>query len=75
MHAGLSRDRVAGSSICSRYALHEVDIRGEFRNFTGIDSPYERPEKPELILDTAVESAEHLADRIVPFLRQRGVLD
>ena len=49
--------------------------RGEFRNFTGIDSPYERPEHPELVLDTAAESAERLADRIIQFLRRRGVLD
>ena len=49
--------------------------RGEFRNFTGIDSPYERPENPELILHAAVEDAETLADRVVDLLRQRGVLD
>jgi bifunctional enzyme CysN/CysC len=49
--------------------------RGEFRNFTGIDSPYERPENPELILNTAAESAEDLADGIVQFLRRRDVLD
>ena len=55
--------------------LYRKARRGEFRNFTGIDSPYERPEDPELILNTAVEDAERLADRIMQFLRQRGVLD
>ncbi|WP_436212271.1 adenylyl-sulfate kinase [Bradyrhizobium sp. LjRoot220] len=48
--------------------------RGEFRNFTGIDSPYERPEHPELILNTAAETAEGLAEQVLQFLRQRGVL-
>lgn len=55
--------------------LYRKARRGEFRNFTGIDSPYERPENPELVLDTAIESADHLADRMVRFLRQRGLLD
>ncbi|WP_298244120.1 adenylyl-sulfate kinase [uncultured Bradyrhizobium sp.] len=55
--------------------LYRKARRGEFRNFTGIDSPYERPENPELTLDTATESAEQLADRIVQFLRQRRLLD
>jgi bifunctional enzyme CysN/CysC len=48
--------------------------RGELRNFTGIDSPYEPPEHPELRLDTSVNDAEPLAEQILQFLRQRGVL-
>ncbi|MDF0517600.1 adenylyl-sulfate kinase [Bradyrhizobium yuanmingense] len=55
--------------------LYRKARRGEFRNFTGIDSPYEPPEHPDLILDTATESAEHLADKVMQFLRRRGVLD
>jgi bifunctional enzyme CysN/CysC len=34
-------------------------------NFTGIDSPYERPEHAELVLDTQAESTEHLAIKVV----------
>lgn len=55
--------------------LYRKARRGEFRNFTGIDSPYEPPEHPDLILDTAAGSAEHLADEVMQFLRRRGVLD
>nr|WP_246583375.1 sulfate adenylyltransferase subunit CysN [Bradyrhizobium iriomotense] len=55
--------------------LYRKARRGEFRNFTGIDSPYERPENSELTLDTSAESAEQLADRIVQYLRRRGALD
>jgi bifunctional enzyme CysN/CysC len=41
---------------------------GEIRNFTGIDSPYEVPEQPDLVLDTVEASAEQLADRLVTLL-------
>jgi bifunctional enzyme CysN/CysC len=37
---------------------------GELRNFTGIDSPYEVPEHPDMVLDTVAETPEALADRI-----------
>lgn len=47
---------------------------GELRNFTGLDSPYERPERPELILDALQERAEDLADHVITFLQRRGVL-
>jgi bifunctional enzyme CysN/CysC len=48
--------------------------RGELKNFTGIDSPYEAPEKPELRIDTQQVSAEHAADLIVEQMRRRGLL-
>jgi len=38
---------------------------GELPNFTGIDSPYEAPEKPELWIDTTKLSAEQAAEQIV----------
>lgn len=38
---------------------------GELMNFTGIDSPYEPPEAPELHIDTQTMSAEVAAERIV----------
>ena len=46
--------------------------RGEVKNFTGIDSPYEAPENPELRIDTTVESPEQSAERVVAYLRERG---
>jgi bifunctional enzyme CysN/CysC len=54
--------------------LYRKARRGELRNFTGLDSPYERPETPELILDAFNESAEDLADHVLAFLQRRGVL-
>jgi len=41
---------------------------GELRNFTGIDSPYEEPENPEIRIDTTKMSAEEAADAIVEAL-------
>ena len=38
---------------------------GEIRNFTGIDSPYEPPESPDIRIDTTSLSAEDAAERIV----------
>jgi bifunctional enzyme CysN/CysC len=39
--------------------------RGEVRNFTGISSPYEPPEAPDLRLDTGAESAERCVERVL----------
>jgi len=45
---------------------------GELKNFTGIDSPYEKPEAPEIRIDTTKLTAEQAADRIVDELLKRG---
>jgi len=44
---------------------------GELANFTGIDSPYEPPEEPEIHVDTLKLSAEQAADKIVEELLKR----
>jgi bifunctional enzyme CysN/CysC len=54
--------------------LYRKARRGELQNFTGLDSPYEPPGDPELILDALNESASDLADRIIVFMQQRGLL-
>ena len=46
--------------------------RGELKNFTGIDDPYERPEDPEIQLDTTLHSPEDNARRTVEFLVEQG---
>jgi bifunctional enzyme CysN/CysC len=47
---------------------------GEIRNFTGVDSPYEPPESPELRLDTEGATPHELADRVLAWLREHGYL-
>jgi bifunctional enzyme CysN/CysC len=54
--------------------LYKKARRGELRNFTGVDSPYEPPVNPELTLNARNESASDLADRIIDFIQQRGML-
>jgi bifunctional enzyme CysN/CysC len=44
---------------------------GELKNFTGIDSPYEEPEAPEIRIDTTQLSAEEAAELIVEELTKR----
>ncbi len=48
--------------------------RGELKNFTGIDSPYEPPEHPEIYIDTTHAAAEESATLIVEELRKSGML-
>ncbi len=54
--------------------LYKKAKAGEIKNFTGFDSPYERPEHPELILDAGAREAEALADDVVAYLQQKGVV-
>jgi bifunctional enzyme CysN/CysC len=52
--------------------LYKKARRGELKNFTGIDSPYEPPEQPELRIDTTTTLADAAADRVVRRLRIRA---
>jgi len=54
--------------------LYRKARRGELKNFTGIDSPYEVPETPELHLRTEAHDAEQSAALIIEYLRAAGVL-
>jgi len=54
--------------------LYKKARRGDLKNFTGIDSPYERPENPEIRIDTTAMSAEAAAEQVVAHLRAAGVL-
>ena len=53
--------------------LYRKADRGEIANFTGIDSPYEPPENPEVVLSSAEHSADALSDELIAFLRCRQV--
>jgi len=49
--------------------------RGEIKNFTGIDDPYEPPEKPEVRLETVSNSAEDNARLVLEYLTARGFVN
>ena len=54
--------------------LYKKARRGELKNFTGIDSPYEPPEHPEIHLRTVLQSPEEAAEQILKTLRDGGML-
>jgi len=54
--------------------LYSKAKAGKIKNFTGIDAPYERPEAPELHLQTIGVSPDGLADVVVRALVERGNL-
>lgn len=47
---------------------------GEIRDFTGISSPYEEPENPELAIDTGSMPLELCVDQVIGYLQDRGVI-
>jgi len=47
---------------------------GKIKNFTGIDSPYERPEAAEVVVHTDQQSAETAAQRVLEQLRARQII-
>jgi bifunctional enzyme CysN/CysC len=54
--------------------LYAKARRGEIKNFTGISSDYEEPEKPEIRVNTVKYTAEEAASQIVGYLEQAGRL-
>ncbi len=84
----LARDRVDADEFIEVHVdtpLHVAEARdvkglykkarsGQLPNFTGIDSPYEPPESPELRVDTTTMTAEEAADRVIAALRQRSCM-
>jgi bifunctional enzyme CysN/CysC len=55
--------------------LYKKARRGELKNFTGIDSPYETPEEPELRIDTTSTAPEAAAEAVIAYLEARGTFD
>ena len=54
--------------------LYKKARAGEIKNFTGIDSPYEAPENPEITINTVDQTPEEAAEIIVKYLMERGFL-
>jgi bifunctional enzyme CysN/CysC len=55
--------------------LYRKARRGELKNFTGIDSPYEVPQNPDIRVDTTRVSPETAVEQIYDSLISRGFLD
>jgi bifunctional enzyme CysN/CysC len=54
--------------------LYARATAGQIKNFTGIDSPYETPEHPEMVVRTRDASAEQAARAILDLLRERSIV-
>ncbi len=54
--------------------LYKKARKGELKNFTGVDSPYERPESPEIHIETQRCSPEQAAEQIIERLRALGMI-
>ena len=55
--------------------LYKKARAGNLKNFTGIDSPYEAPENPEIEINTAEMSVEGAAERVIKGLIERGIIE
>jgi bifunctional enzyme CysN/CysC len=83
----LARELLSGSEFCEVFVdstlavaerrdpkgLYRKARLGQLANFTGVDSPYEPPESPEVRVDTAILSPEEAADAVLLHLRRMGV--
>ena len=61
----------ASVEVCAKRdvkGLYAKAKRGEIKNFTGISSPYEEPEKPNLIIDTSKEEVEESISKLEKFI-------
>ncbi|MEY3218809.1 MAG: hypothetical protein RIT27_166 [Pseudomonadota bacterium] len=54
--------------------LYQKARKGEIKHFTGISSPYEIPEQPDLSVNTATISVEESRDQVLAFLKQKNLL-
>ena len=67
---------------CPVEVCEQRDVKGlyrkarasEIKEFTGISSPYEEPENPDIVLDTASQSLQECVSAVLDILHKRGVL-
>lgn len=55
--------------------LYKKARAGEIKNFTGLDSPYEAPEDPEIHITTVNHSADEAAEEIIAWMTAKGFFD
>ena len=67
----------AGLEVCEQRdvkGLYRRARAGEVKEFTGISSPYEEPQNPELVVRTGELPLEHCVDQVLALLRQQGAI-
>jgi adenylylsulfate kinase len=64
-------------SVCEQRdpkGLYKKARAGEIKQFTGIDAPYEAPENPEISVDTGKEPLEVSTERVLQYLKEKGMI-
>ena len=54
--------------------LYKKALAGEIDNFTGVSDPYEEPEQPEVVVNTAEETPQASLEKILTALERNGHL-
>ena len=54
--------------------LYKKALAGEIKNFTGVDDPYEEPDRPEVVIDTEQTTPDGAAGQILAYLEASGHL-
>jgi adenylylsulfate kinase len=54
--------------------LYEKARKGLIKDFTGIDSPYEEPYQPELVIETDSSSIEECVEQVIQYLQGKNVI-
>ncbi|MEE3195092.1 MAG: adenylyl-sulfate kinase, partial [Candidatus Poribacteria bacterium] len=54
--------------------LYKKARSGEIKGFTGIDAPYEAPEKPEITVDTSMLNLEDSARKVIGYLESADLI-
>ena len=55
--------------------MYKRALKGEIKNFTGIDDPYEEPLNPEVIVETDKETVDESVDKVMRKLAELGYID
>ena len=55
--------------------LYKKARSGEIKNFTGIDSPYEEPTNPDLVIYTDKYSIEECANQVIDYLIEKSIIN
>jgi adenylylsulfate kinase len=54
--------------------LYRKALAGEIASFTGVTDPYEPPGKPEIVVDSSLETVGESAERVLSYLRDEGLI-
>ncbi|KAH6956484.1 hypothetical protein HG530_001931 [Fusarium avenaceum] len=58
-----------------RKGVYSAARKGDIKNFTGVDDPYEAPAKPDLVVDLEKQNVRSIVHQIVLLLESNGLLD